>query len=55
MEFVGRDTNFCTQAKFKTIGKPGTGVDHDAGGINLAQKSLCVHVITREDGIGVMT
>jgi hypothetical protein len=54
VELVGGDANFGTQTKLEAVGKSGAGVDHHAGGIDLTQKSLRMHVIAREDGIGVM-
>ena len=55
MELVGADADFRPQAKLKAVGKARAGVHHHAGRIHLAQELLGVHVVARQDRIGVVT
>ena len=59
MDFIGGNANLRPQAVFKAVGKTGRGVDHNAGGIHLAQEAagqavvLCHYAVGVHGGVGV--
>lgn len=53
MNLIRRNTDFCSQAVFETIGKAGGGVNHHRTGINTRQKSASTTVIFRNNGFGM--
>ena len=42
------------KTELEAVGEAGAGVDHHAGRIDLAQKALRMHVVARQDGVGVV-
>src|SRR5882724_10878235 len=54
MEFIGADADLRAQAEFETIGEARAGVDHDAGGIDLAQETLGMHMVAGHDRVSVV-
>ena len=54
MELVSADADLGAQAELETIGKARAGIDHHAGRIDLAEKTLGVQVVTRQDGVGMV-
>ena len=54
MEFICADTDLSTQAVLKAVCKTRAGVDHDAGRVNLAQKSLSMKMVLGQYCIGMV-
>ena len=54
MELVGADADLGAQPELEAVGEARAGIDHHAGRIDLAQEALGMHVVARDDGVGVV-
>src|SRR3954467_2810342 len=54
MELVRADADFGTHPELEAVREAGARIDHHAGRVSLAQETLGVHVVARDDGVGVV-
>src|SRR5690606_31727191 len=54
VQFIGRNTNFCSQTIFEAVSKTGGSVNHDRAGVHFTQKLAGMSIIFSDDRISVL-